>query len=45
VTIVERKQFLVLAKDMDVVLLEKDGVKELRKQKEHFLQIFKCTRE
>jgi hypothetical protein len=26
---------------MDVVLLEKDGRKELKKQKEHLLQIFK----
>jgi len=44
VRIAERKLFLVLVRAMDVVLLEKDGVKELRRPKEHFLQTFKCTR-
>jgi len=45
VRIAGRKQFLVLARAMDVVLLEKDGVREPRRPKEHFLQIFRCTRE
>jgi len=45
VKIAERKQSLVPVRAMGEVLLEKDGVKELRKQKEPFLQIFKCTRE
>lgn len=41
---VVREWFMVLPKDMDEVLLEKDGRKEHRKQREHFCLIFKTTK-
>jgi len=41
VKIALRKQYLDLHRPMDGVLLEKDGRKELRKQKEPLPQIFK----